>query len=41
MTINITPDEARSGKRRGMLLPILVSGLALVTFGMISLFVLG
>ena len=40
MTINITPVEARSGELRGILLPILLCGLMLVTIGMISLFTL-
>ena len=40
MTIHITPVEARSGELQGSLLLILLCGLVLVTFGMISLFVL-
>jgi hypothetical protein len=40
MTINITPVEARSGELQGILLPVLLSGLMLVTIGMISLLML-
>jgi hypothetical protein len=40
MAINITPVEARSGELQGILLPILLCGLMLVTIGMISLFTL-
>ncbi|HEV3247501.1 MAG TPA: hypothetical protein VG124_09890 [Beijerinckiaceae bacterium] len=40
MTIRITPVEARSGELQGILLPILLCGLALVILGMISLFAL-
>lgn len=40
MTIHITPVEARSGDLKGALLPILIGGLVLAIFGMISLFVL-
>jgi hypothetical protein len=38
MTINLTPVEARGGELKGMMLPILLCGLLLVTLGMISLF---
>jgi hypothetical protein len=40
MTLRITPVEARSGKLEGIQLPVLLCGLALVVFGMISLLVL-
>jgi hypothetical protein len=40
MTIHITAVEARSGELQGILLPILLCGLALVILGMIALFVL-
>jgi hypothetical protein len=40
MTVYITPVEARSGELQGILLPILLCGLVLVIFGMISLFAL-
>jgi len=40
MTIYVTAVEARSGELKGVLLPILICGLALAIFGMISLFVL-
>ncbi len=40
MAIQITPVEARSGELEGVLLPVLLCGLVLVIFGMISLFVL-
>jgi hypothetical protein len=40
MTIHITSVEARSGELQGILLPILLCGLALVILGMIALFVL-
>jgi hypothetical protein len=36
MTINITPVEARSGELQRILVPILLSGLMLVTLGIIS-----
>jgi hypothetical protein len=38
MTINLTPVEWRGGELKGMMLPILLRGLLLVTLGMISLF---
>jgi hypothetical protein len=38
MTINLTPVEARGGELKGMMLPILLCGLLLVTLGMTSLF---
>jgi hypothetical protein len=36
MTINITPVGARSGELQRILVPILLSGLMLVTLGIIS-----